>query len=305
MQNNPILQKGDSCFIVSPSYCASKIEIEKGIAVLRIAGLEVESGSSIFYSWGSFAGSDDERLSDLQNALDSESCKVIFCIRGGYGLSRVYHRLDWTKFLKNPKWVIGFSDVTFLHLKIQKLGFPSIHGLMLARFADRSHLESFDKLFSLLLNSAPRLEYDVLGPMEFQSEIVKGLLTGGNLSIISNSMGTDLEPDFSNCILFLEDVGEAFYRIDRMIHQIKYSKTSRFISAIVLGQFTDCPLANFPLSLIEIFTNTFPEIPIFYGLECGHGIPNFPIFLGIETTIKKTKNGYLLSQNPERTSLNF
>ncbi len=295
MNSSPILRKGDSVFLISPSYSADKQDIHHGIKALISNGLQVESGRFIFNSWGSFAGTDNERLIDLQDAIDSDTAKAIICIRGGYGISRLIHLLNWEKFVKNPKWLIGFSDITLLHLQIQQFGLRSIHGLMAARFTKPEHKTSFENLFKLLFDLNPDLKQTIQPEGTFR-DLIEGEIIGGNLTMLAHSMGTAFEPTFSGKILFLEEVGEPFYKIDRMIYQLKLAGKTQQIKAIVLGQFTDCKNLGFPLQLNEIFKSAFPETPIFSGLQSGHGEPNFPLILGEIATIRKEGNNILLEQ---------
>jgi len=295
MNSSPILGKGDSVFLISPSYSADKVDIENGIKVLKANGLVVENGKSIFNSWGSFSGTDPERLIDLQEAIDSETAKAIICIRGGYGLSRIITKLNWEKFVKNPKWLIGFSDITLLHLQIQQFGLLSIHGLMAAKFTKSEHKRSFENLFKLLFDINPDLKQTIQPEGTF-TDLIEGELIGGNLTMLAHSMGTAFEPKLSGKILFLEEVGEPFYKLDRMIYQLKLAGKTQQIKAIVLGQFTDCKDLGFPLQLNEIFKSAFPETPIFSGLQSGHGEPNFPLILGEMATIRKEGNNVILEQ---------
>ena len=297
MNSGPILRKEDIVFLISPSYSANKLEIEEGIKVLKTKGLQVQLGKSIFKSWGNFSGTDNERLTDLQEALDSTTAKAIICIRGGYGLSRIISRLSWEQFIKNPKWLIGFSDITLLHIQIQKFGLRSIHGLMAARFAKQEHESGFQMLYSCLFNKQPTLDYAIQIESDFMPfEPIEGKLIGGNLTMIVHTIGTVLEPDFSGKILFLEEVGEPFYKIDRMLYQLKLSEKLKGLKAIVLGQFTECNSLGFPLKLEEIFKTTFLQIPTFSGLQSGHGTPNFPLILGENAIIQKSNDGFTFTQ---------
>jgi len=289
----PILLKGDSVCLVSPSFSAAKEDIEEGIQALKDLGLNVKLGHFIFRNWGSFSGTDKERLADLQTALDSETAKAIICVRGGYGISRIIDQLDWSGFLKYPKYLVGFSDITLLNLKIQQLGLATIHGLMAARFAKLEHQPGFKALVDLLFEPSPLLRYQIqkASKSDCASEIV-GKLIGGNLTMVSHAFGTGLQPDLSNAILFLEDVGEPLYRIDRMLHQIRLSGKVNELKAIVLGQFTDCVQGGFPLELLELVCSVFPDLPVFHGLESGHAAPNFPVVTGAMAKIEMKENGY-------------
>ena len=273
--------------LISPSYSAQTEDIEISIEVLKSLGLKVELGDSVFKKWGNFAGTDNQRMGDLQKALDSKHAKAIICIRGGYGISRIIPDLDWTGFTNHPKWIIGFSDVTLLHLKIQKSGFQSIHGLMAARFGHPAYKESFESLKYLLFDRTPVLKHRILQSSQNHPHLhLEGLLTGGNLTLVSHSFGTGFEPNLEGKILVLEETGEPYYKLDRMLHQIKLSGKDKELKAIVLGQFTDCEKAGFPFDLPDLVLNIFPDLPVFYGLEAGHGVPNLPLVLGAMAKIE-------------------
>jgi len=289
MHSNPILSQGDTVFLISTSYSANKQEIDEGTNVLKNKGLHVKLGKSIFKSWGNFAGTDEERLLDLQEALNCTEAKAIICIRGGYGLSRIIADLVWTQFIQNPKWIIGFSDITLLHIYIQQLGFQSIHGLMAARFGKPKYTDSVENLFKLLFDNEPVLEYKIESDALFK-ESIDGKLIGGNLTMVAHTLGTDLELQFDDNILFLEEVSEPFYKIDRILYQLHLSFKANKLKAIVLGQFTNCDKLGFPLALNEIFKTAFPGIPIFFGLQSGHDAPNFPLILGGKVKIQKKDN---------------
>lgn len=293
-----ILRPGDSVCLVSPSYSAKKDDIFSGIKVLESYGLRIELGPNVFKSWGNFAGTDRERISDLQWALDHPKAKAIHFIRGGYGLGRILHLLNWEIFFQNPKWLIGLSDITLMHLQAQKFNFPSLHGPMIAKLGQRENEESSYFLMDFLLGKKQNLFYQIFPEsLPKETRILEGILWGGNLSMLAHAIGRGLESQAQPYILFLEEVGEAFYRIDRMIWQLKMAVQNFLPMAIVLGQFTDCPSLAFPRTLGELVADAFEGIPVFSGLKSGHGNPNFPLIHGLEARIKNEKGTYFFSQS--------
>jgi muramoyltetrapeptide carboxypeptidase len=293
----PFLKTGDTICLVSPAFYASEQDILSGIKVLESWGLQVIAAPGIFDRWGSFAGSDEVRMSDLQWALDHPYARAILCIRGGYGISRILPGLNWDKFQENPKWLTGFSDITLLHQKIQQLGFPSLHALMAARYGSPDFAESSRFMREFFFGKKKEISYPVLNH-DWRPGNISGLLWGGNLSMVSHSIGSGLESGREDLILFLEEVGEAYYRIDRLLRQIVRVETlMKRVRAVVLGQFTDCAQKEFPEEIPAMAAQAFSGLPVFSGLPSGHGNPNFPLVLGFPAHLKKQGGEWQFSQS--------
>ena len=293
----PTLLKGDKCFVCSPSYEPNPEILASGFKILESWGLKV-LWSGPGSPFPPFAAPDEDRFSELQSALDNADAKVIFCARGGYGLTRYIDQLDWTCFEENPKWVIGFSDITALHLALQQRGFASIHGPMLVHLAHPDHALAVIQLDEILFRKRTSISYSIQAEsIEMESEI-RGQLVGGNLTLLVNSLATKSEISTDDKILFLEEVGERFYRLDRMLqHLLRAGKLTK-LKAVVLGQFTDCELDKFPYSIAEMVTQkTGSQIPVFSGLKAGHGKPTYPIVLGAEAILHKSASGFTFTQN--------
>ena len=259
-------------------------------------GFRVETGPNVFSSWGKFAGTDADRKADLQWALNHPEAKAIFCTRGGYGLGRILSDLSFDLFLSRPKWLIGFSDITLLHLRLHSLGIASVHGPMVVHFSRTEQSEACLLLINFLKGEAPSVSYWLKAEGK-ATQTISGALTGGNLTMISHSAG-QLKPGiFSGSVLFLEEIGEYHYRIDRMLEQLRQSGMLEGIKAVVLGQFTDCEADRFPLSIVEMVKEKLTEsVPVFSGLESGHGVPTLPLVFGTTTIIEKTETGFRLNQ---------
>ncbi len=271
--------------------------MDAGIQILSRNGFRVEKGPNTGKTWGNFAGSDAERLSDLQWALDHPEASMIICSRGGYGMGRIIRQLDFSGFAKKPKWLIGFSDITLLHTRLQENGFASMHGPMLVHHTQMNQLTACLRQQDFLVRREG-LRYPLENPFpKTKTAGESGILVGGNLSLLCYQ-ATELSDDFfSNRIVFLEDVGESFHKIDRMLDQLFRTGKLRQVKAFVLGTFMDCPANGFPLSIAEMIREKAGnETAVFTGLPCGHASPSFPLLLGYQTEISGSGNTFSLSQ---------
>ncbi|HAI76774.1 MAG TPA: LD-carboxypeptidase, partial [Microscillaceae bacterium] len=233
----PYLKNGDKIGIVAPATrVVSRSEMGYGIDILKQWGLQIELGEYIFAEYNQFAGTDAQRTADLQKMLDDPSIKAILCARGGYGTLRIIDQLNFDKFMQHPKWVVGFSDVTILHNHLHLLGLESIHGSMPLLFPRQTQatIDSLrGALFGQQLNfELPAHPYNRLGT-------AKGALIGGNLSLFVNSIGTPSQIDTQGKILFLEDVDEYLYHIDRLMIHLKRAGMLTGLAGLIVGQFTE------------------------------------------------------------------
>jgi muramoyltetrapeptide carboxypeptidase len=292
----PFLAPGDLFLVIAPAFSADENEVLRGIQILRKEGFRVEMGPHVFSKWGKFAGTDPERLADLQWALDHKEAKAIICTRGGYGLSRILDQLDLSSFQNHPKWVIGFSDITLLHIRLQESGYASLHGPMLVHFSRKEQEMACKKELEVIGKQSNSLSYPIV-PANGGQKISTSGLVGGNLTMLSHHIGNYQPGFFNNTILFVEEIGEYYYRIDRMLEQLKRNGILEKLSGVVLGQFTVCEKDNFPLSIQEmVVEKTNNQIPVFYGLESGHGVPAFPLILGFDARIDQSDSGFILNQ---------
>lgn len=285
MLKQPFLKAGDRIRIVSPSGKVKEEKAGPGIELLRQVGYEVVLGEHVFQSHFQFAGTDEQRLSDLQQALDDPDCNAIICARGGYGAIRIAEQLDFSAFQENPKWLVGFSDITVLHAQIQDLEFCSIHGAMPGFYLqDGQASESFTTLLQVLQGEL--LNIDV-PPHEFnRNGQVTGELVGGNLSIFYSLLGTPYEVETENKILFIEDLSEYLYFLDRMMHSLKLSGKLKNLKGLVVGGFTDMKDNDSPFgqSAFEIIHQAVKDYnyPVCFDLPAGHIDRNLPLVLGSE-----------------------
>jgi muramoyltetrapeptide carboxypeptidase len=255
-----------------------------GVAALR-EYFDVVTGPHTLNEHFSFAGSDAERIADLQEALDDPDCNLILCMRGGYGLIRLLNRLNMRRFAAHPKWLAGFSDITNLHALLQMHGFCSIHSAMPGFFlTDGQPNPSFYSLIKMLTGdmSAAELHPPHNAANRFGAAI--GRLVGGNLSIIYSLLATPYSIDTAGNILFIEDTAEHLYHIDRMMNALKLAGKLDNPAAIVVGGFTelkDSP-SEFGYALEEIVRNVVDDrkYPVCFDVPAGHISLNMPLMLG-------------------------
>ena len=258
------LKEGDLVRIISPSYAIDKEEIEPALEQLNSWNLRIEIGKNAFNKAEAFAGTESERLADLQEALDDPDTKAIFCTRGGYGMHQIVAKLDFSIFKQFPKWVIGFSDITLLHFAIQNVGISSIHGTMLRQMSLFPHLG--ENLHKLLFTGQSELTWE---DENCNLINITASLTGGNLTLISTSLGTPYQIDTKNKILFLEEVGESEYRIDRMLQHLWLAGKFEGVLAILVGTSTS-EKTDAPILTRGLLEKIVPDLPIFYNLPIGH-----------------------------------
>lgn len=267
------LKQGDKVAVISPSGRVNEEKIKMAIHKLEEWGLEVVLGDNTFNIFNKLAGTDSERLNDLQRALDDEEIKAVFCSRGGYGLVRIIDKVNWSKFTDTPKFIIGFSDVTVLHNHVNKhLGIPTIHAAMPNGYESATQ-ESLQSLHDALFT--PNYQYDL--PLFKDNEVV-----GGNLAIVYSLLGTNSDIDTVGKVLFLEEISEYAYNVDRMMHGLKKAGKLNNLKGLATGYFTDIKDDSFGFSVKQIIENITKEYdyPIIYDIKSGHEDDNRAIVLG-------------------------
>ncbi len=284
------LQTGDLVAIVSPSGPIDVSYIERGVAILESWGLQVWTASHVCACSEVFAGTDEERTADMQVALDNPKVRAIFCSRGGYGAIRIVEQLDYTAFLKNPKWIIGFSDITVFHSKINTLGVATIHGAMLKNFESVT-AESLQSLRNLLFGEQQTTVWQV-NVCNKQGK-AHGTLVGGNLSVLYSIRGLPLEYDYRGAILFIEDLNEYVYHIDRMMQNLKLSGILSQLSGLIVGGMTDMKqgVDEYNVSIEELILNVCKDynFPVAFNFPSGHGAENEAFVMG-ETYVLNVEN---------------
>ena len=292
----PALNTGDKVAIVAPSGVVEEDYIEKTKNIFRKWGLDPVPGANLFARHHQFAGSDVQRLADLQNALDDEDIKAIFCARGGYGLLRIVDQIHWHKFLQSPKWVAGFSDVTALHAVLQNKSVQSIHSIMPINIGKLSVSSKPLELLGEALYKG-KLIYSIESNILNRSGTEKASLTGGNLSLLYALSGTPYEVDWAGKILFIEDVGEQYYHIDRIMQSFRLAGKLEKLSGLIVGAFSEMtdnkrPFGRSPEEIISDAVEGF-DFPVAFGFPAGHISENWPLILGSEVSLEV--NSHLVS----------
>ena len=293
----PYLKPNDQIRIVSPSGNIEPKYIVGAKKTLSSWGLNVTEGKFARTKYGRFAGTEAQRIADLQEALDDPSVNAILCSRGGYGVAQIIDKLDFSTFAKSPKWLIGFSDITILHNAISNLGVASIHGIMakhLTQFpADSIHVQ---KCREILFGQMPT--YVVPKHRLNKVGIAQGKLIGGNLSVLIGLRGSQFDLDYKNNILFIEDIAERPYHIDRMMQNLRFSGALAQLSGLVVGQFSDCdedPLMKKSVAQIIASAVSEYDYPVCFNFPAGHVDNNFPLKLGETVQFEVTKRAVILT----------
>lgn len=283
----PYLKKGDTIGITCPAGYMAAEKAETCIATLQSWGYNVMVGKTLgSQSENYFSGTDEERLDELQAMLDDKNIHAILFGRGGYGMGRIVDKLNFTRFKKNPKWVIGFSDITVLHTHLSgKYNIASLHAPMAAAFND----EGFKNEYITSLKNAlagKKADYKT-GPHPFnQKGKATGKLIGGNLALLANMIGTASDFDTKNKILFIEDIGEYLYSIDRMMYQLKRSGKLKKLAGLVLGGFTDMKDTERPFgkTIDELLHEVIGEVdyPVCFHFPVSHDKENYALKIGGE-----------------------
>lgn len=278
------MEEGDTIAIVSPSGPIKSDSLDFAIETINSWGLKASIGKHAFDKYGVFAGNDADRAADFQKALNDKKVKAILCARGGYGAIRIVDLLDFSKFLKHPKWIVGFSDITVLHAKIQSIGVESIHGTMAKSFpsvTEKSLKSLHDALFgkySQTLKST-KSKFNRAGKC-------KGELIGGNLSMLYSMRGVPFEYDYTGKILFIEDLNEYLYHIDRMIQNLKHSCILSQINGLIVGTMSGMKngVDEYAGSIEEIILDAVSEYnyPVMFDFPSGHEADNHAMIFGAQ-----------------------
>jgi muramoyltetrapeptide carboxypeptidase len=293
-----LLQPGDRIAVIAPARKVSSTDITVALEILKSWNVELILGENLFTDQHSYlSASDENRLDDFQRALDDPTINAIVCARGGYGSTRIIDSLDFTKFKKNPKWITGFSDITAVHLKIATQQIQSIHGTMPVLFPKEGARVSIESLKSLLFTGNVTLN------AEFNSYNRLGksaaYVVGGNLSLLVDSIGTGNEIQTHENILVLEEIDEYFYKVDRMITQLKRSGKLKNLKGLVIGHMTEIKESTLPFkeSIETIIMNAVSEydFPVGFNFPTGHENPNCAWIHGGKAQLSVTEKGSNLS----------
>lgn len=282
------LKKGDKIAIVSPARSITFEEVHPAIRFFHRNDLEVVLGSYIFSRQHQFAGSDEQRCRDFQHMLDDEQIRAIVCSRGGYGTVRIIDRLDFSAFRENPKWIVGYSDVTVLHAHIHRqFGIETLHAAMPVNIINDRQDETLQTMVNALFGKPISYSYPASGLVrEGNSE---GVLIGGNLSILYSLMGSASEPETAGKILFLEDVDEYLYHIDRMMMTLKRAGKLDKLKGLIIGGMTRMNDNSIPFGKTanEIISDIVKEykFPVCYNFPAGHQDVNLALIMGRKVSL--------------------
>jgi len=285
MQSPPFIRPGSLIRIVSPAGAISSPEVlESMVSRLREEGYEVETGSHSLGCHFQYSGTDEERLVDLQEALDDRKTAVILSSRGGYGTIRIVEQLDLSSFRRYPKWVVGYSDITVLHNLLQVTGYQSVHGMM-CRIGFKENVfpsESLESLLQVLRGEKPGYRWPSLP--QNRAGNTAAPLTGGNLAILYSLTGTPYDIDTRGKILFIEDIGEYLYQLDRMMISLRLAGKFDHLAALLVGDFSQLKDNDNPFGkdYREIILDAVKgyNFPVVFGFPAGHEMRNLALLLG-------------------------
>lgn len=299
MVTPPYLKYGDKVGLVATARKISVKELDDGVALLKSWGLVPVLGKTIGLEQDQYAGTDSQRAQDFQELLDNPDIKAIWCARGGYGTVRIIDQLDFYKFVKYPKWIAGYSDVTVLHSHLNKIGFKTIHGTMPVSLEDNSAFAKAS-LKQSLFGEKPDFSYQTTHKLN-RLGVAKGELVGGNLSILYSLCGSSSSIDTAGKILFIEDLDEYLYHIDRMVINLKRNGMLDHCAGMVVGGMTKMHDNRIPFGKTaqEIVLDAVKEcdFPVAFDFPAGHLDDNRALILGSYITLsveaKQTTIQYL------------
>lgn len=304
LKQPPYLQVGETVAIVAPSGILKNRtgEIERAKALLKSWGLHAVVGKHIFKQDDHFAGTDDERCEDFQNALDNPKISAIWCARGGYGAVRILDKLDYSKFKMNPKWIIGYSDITALHNQVHNIGFQSIHAMMCTSLQDDAEtIKETISTFKNVLFGTP-LTYTLTGSKYNKTGTVTAPITGGNLTILHTMLGSKTSIDTSGKILFIEEIGEYKYHIDRMFQSLKRAGYFDNCKGVIIGDFTRIKrnTTSWGTSTEQLILDVLADydFPIAFNMHAGHAKDNRALILGktVDLTVNNEQSTIIFTK---------
>jgi len=294
------LKKGDKIAIISPAGSVEESQLQKGLKMIRSKGFEPVLGKYLYTKFSngySYAGTEKERISDLNWALNNDDISAIWASRGGYGCQHLLRHLKLSGFRKNPKWYIGYSDNTVIQSFLLKNGFASIHGQTIKTSSFGVIEEGYNGIFDILKGKNPK--YEIESNKNNKKGKAEGILVGGNLALIYALLGTPYSFDFKDKILFIEDIGENFYALDRMLISLDLSGVFRKIKGLIVGGMINMGNEtdnkeyenSFDAFAYEIINQRIKNynFPVIFGFPNGHIFENKPIIIGSKIEIEAEK----------------
>lgn len=291
------LKKGDKIAIISPAGSVEPTQLEKGLEMIKSKGYEPVLGENLYTKFSNgynYAGTEGERLKDMNWALNDSEISAIWASRGGYGCQHLLEGLNLKEFTKKPKWYIGYSDNTVIQSYLLKKGFTSIHGQTIKTSSFGVTEESYDLLFDILKGKKPK--YSLKSHQFNKQGTIEGELIGGNLALVYALLGTKYSFDFKDKILFIEDIGENFYALDRMMMSLELAGVFKKIKGLIIGGMTNMgdekenkqyeeSFDEFTYKLISDRISKY-DFPVVFGFPNGHIKDNRPLIIGSEITVK-------------------
>ncbi|MFL0072017.1 S66 peptidase family protein [Tenacibaculum maritimum] len=295
----PYLQKGDTIIILAPAGILKNraLVIDKAKILAEKWGLKVLYGKHMFEKGNHFAGTDEQRCEDFQKALDDPTIKAIWSARGGYGSVRILDRLDFTIFKKHPKWIIGYSDLTAFHNHINNVGVETLHAMMGVSLEDKAAMitETIATFKKALFGE--QLKYEVGTSRYNRKGKVSGELVGGNIAVLASMLGSESQLDTDGKILFIEEIGEYKYSIDRMLQSLRRAGYFRKLKGVIVGGMTKIKKNTTPWgsSIEQLILDIIPEnIPVMFNFPAGHDSDNRALILGRKVVLEVEENKALL-----------
>jgi len=293
----PYLQIGDTIAIVATAGILTdrKEVIDKAKELAENWGLHVVYGKHLFDTAGHFSATDEERAEDFQKAMDNPNIKAIWAGRGGYGTVRILDRLDFTEFKKNPKWVIGYSDITALHSHLNTMGYETIHGMMGTSLGyDVEKIVETERSFKKSI-FGEKLSYSLVSVKENREGTAKGQLIGGNLSLLASMLGSESQMNADGKILFIEEVEEYKYSIDRMLQSLKRAGFFKNCKGIIVGDISNIKIntTEWGSSIEQLILDVIDEydFPVLFNFPAGHEPDNRSLIFGRTIEMSVTKEG--------------
>ena len=294
---------GDTIAIVAPAgVLKNRVETIKSAKRLAESwGLKVVLGEHLFHQSNHFSGTDEERATDFQKALDNPNIKAIWAARGGYGCVRIIDRLEYSAFLKQPKWIVGYSDITAFHSQVHNLGVETIHGMMATSIEEKPEeiietISSFKRvLFGEQISyKIPLSDYNRTAVLE-NNKVLKGQLVGGNLALLTSMLGSRSQLNTDGKILFIEEIGEYKYAIDRMLQSLKRAGYFKNLKAVIVGDMSNVKknTTSWGSTIEQLILDVLPkETPVLFDFPAGHESENRALIFGRRIELAIINNHY-------------
>ncbi len=290
MTTPPYLSPSDKVAVLSTAKRTEPHEIEEALTVLESWALDPVVGANAFATDDFLAGTDEQRTADLQQMLDDVTIRAIFFTKGGYGTLRIIDNIDFTIFKQNPKWLIGYSDITLLHSHVHNFGIQTLHGVMLQGYA-KSSPESSESIRKVIFGESLKYNFPVNAHNRGENKEVTGLLVGGNLSMLYATIGSESEIDTDGKILFIEDIDEYLYHYDRMLVSLKRAGKLSNLKALCVGALIDIKESTIPFGrdAYQITLEQTAEYgyPVYFGFPAGHITDNRALIMGSNIIISQ------------------